>query len=58
MNGKLCFFIGHRDAPDSLSDKLEEAIERHIVDLGVDSLIVGNYGRFDRLSIRRIAKSE
>ncbi len=55
---KLCFFIGYRDAPDSLSDKLDETIERHIVDLGVDSFIVGNYGRFDRLSIRRIAKSE
>ena len=58
MNGKLCFFIGHRDAPDSLSDKLAETIERHIVDLGVDSFIVGNYGRFDRMSQSALAPAK
>lgn len=44
---KLCFFIGHSDAPESLKPKLDDAIERHIADFGVDSFVVGNYGRFD-----------
>ena len=47
---KSCFFIGHRDAPDSLTDKLDEAIERHIVGFGVRSFAVGNYGNFDRMT--------
>lgn len=58
MNGKLCFFIGHRDAPDSLSGKLDEAIERHIVDFGADFFVVGNYGRFDRMSQSALARAK
>ena len=27
---KTCFFIGHRDAPETLSPLLAEAVERHI----------------------------
>ena len=50
MLGKSCFFIGHRDAPDSIAAKLEEAVERHITDFGVKSFLVGNYGNFDRMS--------
>ena len=58
MKGKLCFFIGHRDAPDSLANKLDEAIERHIVDFGVDLFMVGNYGRFDRMSQSALARAK
>ena len=55
---KLCFFIGHRDAPDFLSGKLDEAIERHIVDFGVNSFAVGNYGHFDRMAQGALARAK
>ena len=31
MQTSTCFFIGHREAPDTLLPLLEEAVERHIV---------------------------
>ena len=49
MFGKSCFFIGHRDAPDSVAEKLTETIEQHISDFSADCFTVGNYGRFDQL---------
>ena len=55
---KSCFFIGHRDAPDSLTAKLDEAIERHIVEFGVRSFAVGNYGKFDRMSQRALVRAK
>ena len=55
---KSCFFIGHRDAPDSLTEKLDEAIERHIVEFGVSSFTVGNYGNFDRMSQRALVRAK
>ena len=55
---KSCFFIGHRDAPDSLTEKLDEAIERHIVEFGVSSFTVGNYGNFDRMSRRALVRAK
>ena len=58
VNVKSCFFIGHRDAPDSLTDKLDEAIERHIVEFGVGSFVVGNYGNFDRMSQRALIRAK
>lgn len=30
-----CFFIGHREAPDSLLPHLSAEIERHITEYGV-----------------------
>ena len=47
---KTCFFIGHRDAPETLSPLLAEAVERHIAEYGVDDFVVGHYGRFDSLA--------
>ena len=47
---KSCFFLGHRDAPDSIRDTLDEAIERHITEYGVTEFFVGHYGRFDRMA--------
>ena len=58
MSEKSCFFIGHRDAPDSLTGKLDEAIEKHIVKFGVSSFVVGNYGNFDRMSQRALARAK
>ena len=55
---KLCFFIGHSDAPESLKPKLDDAIERHIADFGVDSFVVGNYGRFDWMAQSALRKAK
>lgn len=45
-----CFFIGHREAPDSLLPELSAEIERHITEYGVTDFVVGGYGRFDALA--------
>ena len=47
MKRKTCFFIGHRNAPETLSPLLAEIVERHITEYGVDDFVVGHYGRFD-----------
>ena len=47
-----CFFIGHREAPDSLLPKLSAEIERHITEYGVTEFVVGRYGRFDSLAAK------
>ena len=51
-----CFFIGHRDAPDSILPSLSAAIEARIVEDGVDQFVAGNYGRFDSLAVRKAKK--
>ena len=50
MDRTICFFIGHRDAPDSLRPALAEAVERHITQLDVAEFVVGHYGRFDAMA--------
>ena len=47
-----CFFIGHREAPDTLLDKLSAEVERHITEYGVTDFVVGRYGRFDALAAK------
>ena len=51
---KSCFFIGHREAPESLLPILAKEVERHFVEYGVSSFIVGHYGHFDRLAARAV----
>lgn len=46
---KTCFFIGHR-CGDVDYDRLTEEIERHIVEYGVNTFIVGHYGFFDLMA--------
>ena len=38
-----CFFIGHREAPDTLLDKLDTEVERHITEYGVTDFVVLHY---------------
>lgn len=38
---KTCFFIGHRDAPDSLAPELDALVERHITEYGVGGVLWG-----------------
>lgn len=47
-----CFFIGHREAPDSLLLTLDIEVERHITEYGVTDFVVGNYGQFDSLAAK------
>ncbi len=53
-----CFFIGHRETPDTLLPILAAEVERHIVEYGVTDFVVGRYGRFDGMAAHgvKIAK--
>ena len=50
----ICFFIGHREAPDTLLPFLTDEVERHITEYGVTSFMVGRYGNFDKLAARAV----
>lgn len=54
MEGKSCFFIGHREADEKLFPVLEAEVRRHIVELGVTEFIVGHYGGFDHLAAKAV----
>ena len=51
---ETCFFIGHRDAPNTLFPALAEAVERHITEYGVTEFVVGHYGFFDHLAAQAV----
>ena len=53
-----CFFIGHRDAPETLHPLLDEAVERHITAYGVTDFVVGHYGRFDAMAARAVREAK
>lgn len=55
---KSCFFIGHREAPDTLFPLLADAVEHHISAFGVSEFIVGHYGNFDRLAAKAVILSK
>ena len=52
--GKTCFFIGHRNTQPEVAQKLMEEVERHIVEYGVDSFVVGHYGQFDSMAAQAV----
>ena len=56
--GKTCFFIGHRDAPDTIYPALLAEVERHIAELGAGEFLVGHYGRFDALAARAVKEAK
>ncbi len=53
-----CFFIGHRDAPETLRPLLAEAVERHITLYGVAEFVVGHYGRFDAMAAGMVREAK
>lgn len=53
-----CFFIGHRDAPDSVYGPLADAVERHVMEYGVTEFFVGGYGRFDALAAKCVLEAK
>lgn len=54
MSNPICFFIGHREAPQEVLPDLQEAVETHITEYGVTEFIVGGYGEFDHLAARTV----
>lgn len=58
MNSHTCFFIGHRDAPDTLLPALDELVERHITEYGVQEFTVGRYGSFDYLAAQAVLRAK
>lgn len=50
MEGKRCFFIGHRDAPIDVLPALRAAINQHITEGCVTEFLVGHYGAFARMA--------
>lgn len=54
MEGKSCFFIGHREASDELLPILTQVVEKHISEYGVTEFIVGGYGDFDHLAAKAV----
>ena len=53
-----CFFIGHRDAPDSLLPALSDAVEKYITEHDVEQFVVGAYGRFDSLAAQAVRRAK
>lgn len=51
---KLCFFMGHRDAPASIAGDLRNAVQQAVTELGITEFVVGQYGSFDRMAARAV----
>ena len=49
-----CFFIGHREAPETILPPLISAVERHIAEYHVNEFVVGHYGSFDRFAQKAV----
>lgn len=52
----VCTFIGHRDAPWVLKEKLEKVIMDLILWKKVDMFYIGNHGNFDKMALQIIRK--
>ncbi len=50
----ICFFIGHRDAPESVYPSLLESVRIHAEQYGVTEFLVGHYGAFDSMAARAV----
>ena len=54
MEGKSCFFIGHREATSELLPILKRTVAEHISEYGVTEFVVGDYGGFDHVAARAV----
>ena len=55
---KSCFFIGHREANESLLPRLELEIERLITEENVRYCYVGGYGGFDQVAATAVKRAK
>jgi uncharacterized phage-like protein YoqJ len=51
-----CCFFGHKDTPADISQKLEQAVEKLIVESGIVEFLLGNQGNFDMMALRVLRK--
>lgn len=58
MEEKTCFFIGHRNAPETLRPLLYAAVEWHITEYGVREFVIGHYGNFDAMALGAVRKAK
>lgn len=58
MEGKSCFFIGHREADERLLSELTAIIERLITEEQVAYFYVGGYGGFDRVAASAVKQAK
>ena len=47
MDNKVCFMFGHATTPHSATELIEAAAERHYLEHGIRTFVVGNRGYFD-----------
>ena len=47
MENKICFLFGHATTPYESISRIELTAERHYLELGIRTFIVGNRGNFD-----------
>ena len=47
MDNKVCFLFGHATTPYEAIARIEAAAERHYLEHGIKTFIVGNRGSFD-----------
>ena len=55
---KSCFFIGHREANESLLPRLELEIDRLITEEDVRYFYVGGYGGFDQIAATAVKRAK
>ena len=53
-----CFFIGHREASESLLPKLEMEINRLIIEENIRYFYVGGYGGFDQVAATAVKRAK
>lgn len=56
MDNKLCFMFGHRDSPECILPRIEEAIECHYANYDIHSFYVGNRGSFDHMAAAAVKR--
>lgn len=55
---KVCFFMGHHNAPASIASALQDAVEEAVTQQGITEFIVGQYGSFDRMAAHAVIEAK
>ena len=56
MEGKSCFFFGHREADERLLPRLELVVDRLIQEENVRYFYIGGYGGFNRVAVAAVRR--
>ena len=55
MENKVCFMFGHATTPYAAAAVIEAAAERHYLEYGIRTFIVGNRGSFDSYAAQAVS---